>query len=715
MVIEPAIDLGELGRLAEAMGVQTSYWDTQGNLHTADRDVLVAVLAALGAPLDRPDRLDELRDHVDDERVRPLEPVMVHWSGGQGVEIDLCLPADGTGTAEIRWVIATEDGRTVAGLDAFVDGVELAPRWARDRRHEVRRVALAGTESLGVGYHRLFVEVDGRGHASTIVSAPVQVAQPGDTERTWGVLAPLYALRAPGALGPHVGQLAEMGEWIDAHGGRVVATLPILATYLDQPCDFSPYTPVSQRFWNELYLDLDAVPEMAASAVARALAAEPSRSAAAGRLAAGDRFDHRAQYQLLRPVLEELARTFFAAPASVRVDFDRWLADHPSATAYAAFRAATDQTGTGWHAWGTGAARLPSGVDVHGEHARFHQYVQWTMHRQMTDVASTLSSRGQQLYLDLPVGTHGDGFDTWSDPDLFSWGCGVGAPPDDFFSEGQNWGFPPVNPRVARQQGHRHLAACLRHHMGVAGIVRLDHVMGFERLFWVPDGAAARSGAYVRYPRDELFAVLAVESSRSGCRVVGEDLGTVPDQVRDALDRHGLLGMYVSQFRLPEPGGPVPAATSRQVASIDTHDTPTFVAWVHGDDIDVRRDLGLLDDSEAEAARDTRRADLAHLLRALQHRGLTVGGEIDEHQLLVALLEELGSSPATSVLVEVDDLLGAREPQNVPGTTLDRPNWVHKLRLTIPELSVDPPIGSALDALQAARLGAYQRAVEATA
>jgi 4-alpha-glucanotransferase len=385
------------------------------------------------------------------------------------------------------------------------------------------------------------------------------------------------------------------------------------------------------------------------------------------------------------------------------------LADHPSAAAYAAFRAATDQTGVGWHAWGAGAARLPVGVETDGDQARFHHYVPWTMHRQLTGVAADLSTRDQRLYLDLPVGTHGDGFDTWSAPELFAWGCGVGAPPDDFFGEGQNWGFPPVNPFAGREQGHQQLAACLRHHMSVAGVLRLDHVMGFERLYWVPNGAHARDGVYVRYPRDELFAVLAVESSRSGCRVVGEDLGTVPDEVREALGRHGLLGMYVSQFRLPGPGESIPAPTDHQVAGIDTHDTPTLRGWLEGLDIGIRHGMGLLDDAQTAAAHDQRRHDIAQLRAALVDAGHLRDGD----DVLVGLLRSLGASPAASVLVEVDDLLDETEPQNVPGTTLDRPNWVHKLRLSIPQLEDDPAVRAALDALQAARLSAYQSALEA--
>ena len=704
--------LGELGRLAGALGVQTAYWDTRGHRRVARPDVLVAVLSSLGAPIDHPDRLDDLRMLVDRQAATVLEPVVVHWSPGAIVEISVCLSVEHDRATALSWAVTTETGGVVDGV-AVIDGeAPVDRRWAGGRAHPVHRFALTGTEGLPVGYHRLFVEVVGLGYVASLIVAPRRVVRPAPSERTWGVVAGLYALPEVGGTGSTVRSLDEIGRWIDPLGGRVVATLPILASYLDEPCDFSPYTPISQRFWNEAFLDVGTTPELAASPLARRLVESVSAEVAnAGR---PGRFDHRGHYRRIRPVLEELARTFFAAPASTRERFERWLADDPAAGAYAAFRAATDQTRSGWHSWQVGPGQLPAGVEVDGELARFHLYVQWTMREQLADVARALEGRDQRLYLDLPVGAHGDGFDTWVDPQLYGWGCSVGAPPDDFFGDGQNWGFPPISPQTARAQGHGHLAAALRHHMSVAGILRLDHVMGFERLFWVPDGADARDGVYVRYPRDELFAVLCVESERNDCRVVGEDLGTVTDEVREAVDRHGLLGMYVGQFRLPGDDGVVPSPTAHQVAGIDTHDTPTFAGWMQGADIAGRRERGEVDADQERRLGDERRRDVDRLVAALRRTG-RLGAEGSHPQLLEvlrAVLCELGESPAAALLVGVDDLLLEVEPQNVPGTGLDRPNWVQMLRRTVTELAADPDVRVTLERVQAARLSAHLRALE---
>jgi 4-alpha-glucanotransferase len=582
---------------------------------------------------------------------------------------------------------------------------------ADGREHAVRRLRLDLGPAVGIGYHGLTVEVGGALHATTLVVAPRRVPQPGPAERTWGVFAALYGCRPDDIYGPNVRDLARIGSWIEGLGGRVVATLPLLATYLSEPYDPSPYAPVSQRHWNELFLDVSATPELAVSERARRLLDDPATRAAADEIRTADLFDHRGRYALVRPVLDELAATCLAAPAAARADFDRWVAGNPDAVRYANFRAATDRSGTGWHAWGLGPGRLPGG-ETGSPEAATHLWSQWTMTTQLAGVAADLEADDLRLYLDLPVGTSGDGFDTWADHDLYAWGCGVGAPPDDFFGAGQNWGFPPVSPFAARADGHRQLAASLRHHFSAAGVLRLDHVMGFHRLYWVPDGMPASEGAYVRYPADEMFAVLAVEASRRNARVVGEDLGTVPDEVRDALDRCGIGGMYVSQFQLPDgPSAPIPMPNRHQVASLDTHDTPTFAAWWRGDDIALRHRLGIFGEDQATGDRHQRELDRAAFEQALRSAGV-LQGEADEHAVLAALVELLGASEATTVLVAVDDLVHETDPQNVPGTPSDRPNWVRKQPCTLPELFSDPSIDALLRRLQGSRLGAHSRAAE---
>lgn len=708
-------DISELHRLALHLGVQPAFWTTKGERQEASVDAMVAVLRALGAPIDSPGHLDELQHFVEGGRARVVEPVVVAVVG-EPLEFEVRTDRIG-GPERVVVHVRTEAGDTHREVLAVTDQPEVDRRWFEGRERSVRRLRLDHVAALPIGYHQLTVELGGGLHPATLVVAPHHVPRPGPTERTWGVFAPLYSCRPTGVLGPTVSDLDQMGQLSHGFGARVVATLPILATYLSSPYDPSPYAPVSQRFWNELYIDIESVPELSASDRARALLDDPEVRRAAVELGAGDRFDHRRAYALVRPVLDELAATFMRAPAATRAPFDEWVRGRPEARRYATFRAATDRTGTGWHAWDIGPGRLPTDVADSPE-ATTHLWAQWTMDRQLRAVAESLAGRDQRLYLDLPVGTTGDGFDAWADHDLYAWGAGVGAPPDDFFGSGQNWGFPPVNPTASRAQGHRQFAANLRHHLDAAGILRLDHVMGLHRLYWVPDGFPASEGVYVHSPADELFAVLAVEAHQRDALVVGEDLGTVPDEVRHALDHYGILGMFVSQFRLPGgPGEPLPAPDRGQVASIDTHDTPPLAAWWRATDVELRRELGVVSDEQTvqdHARRDGERLALARALHEAGELAAGIGhtGDVGDAEVLEALLVSLGASDAATVLVALDDLVLQTDPQNVPGTGADRPNWVRKLPCPLTELFDDPRPRAILGRLQSARLGAHERAAQ---
>lgn len=695
----------ELFSHAEALGLETGYWDVQGAWHEASDESVIAVLAAAGAPVSgREDVTGSLRVHRVAHDTVAVPPVVV-VIGAAPLDFELCL-VEGREPGRARIVVRAGDDEQ--RWELTIADLPITGTYAADGRRWLRRRVVVGAE-LPVGYHHASVEIGGDPHPVTVLAAPEQVAQLESDQRLWGAFSPLYALRSETGRGPNVFDLDALGRWIDGHGGRIVATLPLLAGYLDRPYDPSPYSPVSRRFWNEMYLDVTRLPELAASPAARALLDAPWVLAAWERLRSAPVFDARGQAEIVTAVLDELTTTFFAQPPSGRTAFDAWVAGHPDVIDYGRFRALVERTGTGWHGW-TEAQRggTLASEDYDRRVAARHVYAQWSMHRQLGDVRSALSARDQRLYLDLPVGSSGDGFDTWADQSDFAWGAAVGAPPDDFFSLGQNWGFPPLRPDRARAEGHRHLAECLRHHMTHAGMVRLDHVMGLHRLFWVPDGMDATNGVYVRYPTEEQFAVVAIESHLAGCVVVGEDLGTVPDAVRESMDRHRVLRSYVAEFVMPEgPEGALGEPDAHTVASVDTHDTPPFAAFLAADDVRDRIDRGLLGPGAAVAELESRRRVREDLAAALSRRGLAAG---DDTELLRAVLEVLGESDAPAVLVSLDDLVGSRQPQNVPGTGAERPNWVHRLDMTLEDLAADPGVEATLDALQGRRLSSYFRA-----
>jgi 4-alpha-glucanotransferase len=311
---------------------------------------------------------------------------------------------------------------------------------------------------------------------------------------------------------------------------------------------------------------------------------------------------------------------------------------------------------------------------------RYHQYVQLVAEDQLGEISGARGSvpavrrPGTGLYLDFPLGVSPGGYDTWRYRDAFAHDASVGAPPDVFFSRGQDWGFPPTHPERQREDGYTYLRAALRNLLRHAGSLRIDHVMGLHRLYWVPPGSDARDGVYVQYRAAELYAILALESHRAGAAVVGEDLGTVPRYVQQAMARHGILRSYVLQ--LAPLAGSVGRPPPLSVASLNTHDLPTFAGFWQGLDIEDRLAKGLLDPKDVRKERSERARQRKLLRGALRE----AGAARDAHpgEAIAAALRYLAASPSRMVVVNLEDLWGEAEPQNRPGTGLDQPNWRRK-------------------------------------
>ncbi len=615
----------DLERLAAAAGVIPRYVNDRGQPMASSAAEVAATLELLGLDLAAgPDAA--LRALRAERAAQPLTSVVVAWDGVLP-EVPVRAPAGRPGT---MW-LETEDG----------DQLDPPTAWG---------------SPLPLGQHRLVVEgSDWRAEAS-VFAAPT-VAHGGGPKR-WGVFLPLHALHTARTRG--IGDLADLGrmfDWAQERGASAVVTLPLLAAWLDAPAQTSPYTPVSRRAWNELYADLDDL---------GVTDAEPAPEPIDAML------DHDALWAWKRPLLARAAEAAFAAvhePEGLPAHLAAWLAEHPTAAAYARFRGAAARHGRNWRQWPErlrGGDLRPGDWDV--DEFRFHVFAQWVTDTQLGHLADRVEARGQLLALDLAVGSHPDGFDVWEQQSKFVLGASVGAPPDFLFSGGQNWGFPPLHPWRTRDDGHRYLRDCLRHHLAHARLLRLDHVMGLHRLFWAMPGGG---GCYVRYPTDELFALTSLEAWRRGAVLVGENLGTVPTEVYEALDRHRILGIWIQQafwWGLMEGG--FQRAPQTSVASSSTHDMPSFAGFWSGADIADRRDLGLIDDGDV-VDEHHRRADLRRVV--LAHLG--ADPDADAGAAFVASVGELADGQAQLAVVDIEDLWLEPEPQNVPGTSHERPNW----------------------------------------
>ncbi len=676
-----------LRQLARCYGVQTSYIDASGRRQIAPAEALLAVLRALGAPARRmsdvPEALREARRRI---ALRALEPVQVSWLGGR-TGVALRLP-DGAlrGALRCEWRLETgEVRRTEIRLDHLPP--ERAPR-ADGCGRVVRRVPLP--PGLPVGCHHVGIEW-GQGRFEThLFRAPPRCFQAPSAQGSWGLFVPLYALHSKRSWGAgDLSDLSELVAWVGSQGGRFAGTLPLLPAFLDQPCEPSPYSPVSRLFWNEFYLDLERVPELQSCAAARRLLRSSAFQERRRHLQRAHLVDYRAQMALKRQALEALSRSFFSQPSARRCEFDRFQRSHPDAADYARFRAVHEERGEPWTRW---PARMRGGnlreADCRPSLQQYHQYVQWLAHEQMEQLSDRARQSGVDLYLDMPLGVHRDGYDVWRHPRLFAQEASGGAPPDPMFTQGQDWGFAPIHPQRSRDQGHAYIRAYLRHHLRHARMLRIDHVMGLHRLYWVPRGFAPGQGVYVTYPSEDFYAMLSIESHRHQAVIVGENLGTVPPEVNRGLRRHGIAGMFVAQCEArPWPHRALRPIPADVVASLNTHDMPMFAAFWEALDIADRCDLGLI--QRADLARDYRWRD--RVRRAIIHQLVADGriqrGQADAGTAMGALVEHLGASAARWILLNLEDLWLETAPQNTPGTTIERVNWRRKTQLGLEQLS----------------------------
>jgi alpha-1,4-glucan:alpha-1,4-glucan 6-glycosyltransferase/4-alpha-glucanotransferase len=691
--------------------VQTSYRNNDGEVIVASEEALTRVLGELGEDLADPSGAPAaLAARRRASRAEVLPPVVVAWEGAPAA-VRLRLSEEQAG-ATLQVHLALEQGGARGWLARAHDLRLLGRDRAQGEARVAVRLPLDDAGALPLGVHRLWVELAGSAHEAVVIAAPAHAWRPtGDAARGWGVFVPTWALWSGRSLGTgDLGDLERLSERVGALGADVVGTLPLLAAFLEDPCEPSPYAPASRLFWNELYADVRALPELADNAAAQALLDAPGTRALLWELRSGAQVDHARAYQLKRRVLELLAEALERGPAGRREAFRRFVAEHPEAARYARFRAVMERTGAGWCDWPAPMRRGELTAE-HGDagRERLHLFAQWVMHEQLTGLAGRLADRGQRLYLDLPLGVHGLGYDVWRWPDAFARGASAGAPPDALGPEGQCWGFAPLHPTRTRRDGHAYLRACLDHQLTAARVLRLDHVMSLWRLFWVPNGMDTCSGVYVRYPHEELFAVACLASHRHRALLVGENLGTVPGAVHRAMERHRLAGMYVLPFALGcDELRDAPAAVAPDaVASLNTHDLPPFSAWLQGLDIEDRVALGSLDRAGAEAQHAARRGEVDALARRLRREGLLVARDgVEATALLRACLAWLGAGRAGLVLVGLEDLWLETQPVNVPGTTDERPNWRRRLRYSLDDMEQLPWVDDLLMQLGHARAAA---------
>ncbi|MDT5339082.1 MAG: 4-alpha-glucanotransferase [Mycobacterium sp.] len=644
----------DLRRLATAHGVATSYRNERREPVEVDADVVIRVLGLLDVEANTEgDRRHELTKLAERDRAGVLPPTMSVRVDGRP------QPLPGASS------LTNEDGTRIDVDDELP--ADLAPGWYRLRTREGQECAL--------------------------VAAPPKVPS---APPTWGWMLQLYAVRSAKSWGiGDLGDLREFVEWTAReHGAGAVLLNPLHAPGPTHPVQPSPYTPSSRRFANPLALrieDIDAYrrADPDTRGEVDALRVSPST----------ERIDHDLVWAAKRAALEMLWR------AEGRPDPLRESSASEGLRDWATYCALAERHGGRWSRWpeplrAVGGSAVASARQDLAPRLAFHAWVQQRCAEQLAAVRTGAREAGMPLGVlhDLAVGVDADGADAWALADVLATGVSVGAPPDNFTPRGQDWGLPPWRPDRLAETGYAALRDMLRAVLVHADGLRIDHVAGLWRLWWIPPGDGPDRGTYVHYDADTMLAVLALEAHRARATVVGEDLGTVEPEVTSALANNGMLGCAVSWFTrdqsvAAEPLLPSAKWPARAAATISTHDLPTAAGFLAGEHVRARADLGLLDNPTAEYAKaEQERVEWLTLLRS--EGLLDTATEPDETTIIAAMHRFLASTPSQLKLISPYDVIAEPRQPNLPGTVDEYPNWRLPLRETLEELQADPRVAT---------------------
>ena len=655
--------------LARAAGLAVDWTDAVGGTQRVGLDATRAILASLGYPATTPSEIAESRQRLQGAKAA-IPPLVTVRIGDK-----LTLPA----TAK------PADGR---GELVFETGEVMSVRFA------IRGQRAVGPAMERVGYHRLRFS----GREMVVAVAPpccLTLEQRGQGGRLWGISAQIYALRRQGDCGiGDAGAVRQLAEAAAEQGADAVALSPAHSLFAADPGLYSPYSPSSRLFLNPLLADPAVVFGEERVARHRVDAHDLESAALIDWRAASS-----AKFTLFRRLFDDFEEHDIAAATPLAADFVRFveaggetLQNHATFEAFhAQWRAATPPR-SNWRSWPVQSTDEPEGSRAS---ARYHLFLQWIAARSFEAAQKAATEAGMRIGLiaDLAIGMDPQGSHAWSRQSDLLLGLAIGAPPDAFNRSGQNWGLVGFSPHALVARGFEPFLATVRAAMRYAGGVRIDHVMGLQRLWLIPDGAPPAQGAYLAYPLDDLLRLLALESHRHGAVVIGEDLGTVSPGFRTRLRKAGVAGMDVMWFMRTRSGFRTPARWRPDAVSMTTtHDLPTVAGWWRGTDIEARQEAGLAQEDEQEG----RRRDRRRLWQAFRRAGVTsetTTPPLDAPDTAVdAALGFVATSPAPLMLAPVEDLLGVSDQPNLPGTIDQHPNWRRRLAPLAADLMHQPQV-----------------------
>ena len=674
-----------LTALAEACGVATEYWSFFGDRVHVPAATLRAILHAMGVDAQTDAEAEAALSDAEDRPWRRLVPPSVVVREGSGVlqvqvadghDVSLRVILEDASLRDIPIPAQEAEARTVDGVT----------RW---------RLHVPLPADLPLGWHT--IRAAQRAHGANepdltaqcvLIVTPESLAPPPSRPdhggRAWGLMAQLYSVRSRASWG--VGDFADLGDLASIAGERGADFLlvnPVHAAEVTSPIEPSPYLPATRRFLAPLYVRPEDIREAAYLPASDRSRLDGLRGQVAAADTDAERIDRDASWAAKRAALElvfavprsparqALLDEYAAREGQPLLDFALWCAleEHFAAT----LDAGQERPPEAWDIASPLVAQLREDLT---DRIAFHVWLQWIVDEQLAVAQSAAKAGGMSIGImhDLAVGVHTRGSDAWSLRDMYASGITVGAPPDMYNQQGQNWNQPPWLPHALAESGYAPLRDMIRTLLRNAGALRIDHVIGFFRLWWIPAGLGEAAGTYVRYDHEAMIGVLALEAHRAGAVVIGEDLGNVEPWVRDYLSSRGILGTSILWFEYENDGFKPPEHYRRAVlATVNTHDLPPTAGYLAGEHVDLRARLGLLTEP-VEQARAEAVAERHAMLAILRERGL-IGPEATEQQIVEALHLHLIASPAQLLGVALVDGVGERRVQNQPGTENEYPNW----------------------------------------
>jgi len=714
-------------QLAQLVGFHQSYTDSFGNQVFAKDEARHTLLKAMGYDLSNDNVLEQQIKLLNEQTWRNMLPA-THIAKCEVHENSVAISLKSAAIDNLTWEIITETGATLSGQIVLSSLAKIDEINLDSQNFAKYQLALPQLEQ---GYHQLSISYGEQTAQCHLIFAPQTCYSPQEasTEKMWGYAAQLYSLRSENNWGMgDFGDLLNLVEKSAEQGVSAIGLNPLHPLYPNNPAHRSPYSPTSRCFLNVMYIDVTNAPNFKECKAAQQRFNSADFQEKLTFAKTSELIDYPAVAEVKHQILALLFAEFHkSASQELLSEFNDFKAeqgeDLQNLTTFDALYEhyrELDENAYGWKMW-PAAYQEPTSDEVkafqtsHATRINYFAYLQWLAHRQLTAVAENAKTHGMPvgLYLDLAVGCDGSGVDVWCDKEVYVSGAAVGAPPDAMNTLGQDWGLTPINPVALKQQGYLPLVKALRSNMQYAGALRIDHILGLMRQYWVAPGMKADEGVYITFPLEDILRIIALESRREACVVIGEDLGTVPDGFGEIMAAAGLLSYKVLFFERWDSGLFMRPELypAQSMVTVSTHDLPTLTGWWTGRDLEWRQELDLYPSvAMGQQERTERVEDRQLLTSALDDLNVMDMTKAPQQapakmniELSVAVQKYLAQAPSHIQLIPLEDVLEVVEQVNIPGTIDQHPNWRQKLPVALEEFFQQDSVNAIASAMQQAR------------